>query len=65
MQRLQLPNLLCVLKLILLIKIGEKKIGETLNGDYYDKVQYAIQGHPELSRLCQLFIDDILSLIGF
>ena len=41
------------------------KTGETLEGDYYVKVQHAIQGHPESPRLWQLFIDDILTKIGF
>ena len=41
------------------------KTGEQLEGDYYVKVQHAIQGHPESPRLWQLFIDNILSKIGF
>ena len=41
------------------------KTGQTLEGDYYVKVQHAIQGHPESPRLWQLFIDDILMKIGF
>ena len=41
------------------------KTGETLEGDYYIKVQHAIQGHPEAPRLWQLFIDDIHMQIGF
>ena len=42
-----------------------KKTGEQLDGDYYVKVQHAIQGHPESPRLWQLFIDKILTEIGF
>ena len=42
-----------------------KKTGIKLEGDYYVKVQHAIQGHPESPRLWQLFIDDILHQIGF
>ena len=41
------------------------KTGEQLHGDYYVKVKHAIQGHPESPRLWQLFIDKILSQIGF
>ena len=41
------------------------KTGEKLEGDYYMKVQHAIQGHPESPRLWQLFIDEILTKIGF
>lgn len=41
------------------------KTGEQLDGDYYVKVQHAIQGHPESPRLWQLFIDTILTKIGF
>ena len=42
-----------------------KKTNTTLEGDYYVKVQHAIQGHPESPRLWQLFIDHILTKIGF
>ena len=42
-----------------------KKTSEELNGDFYVKVQHAIQGHPDLPRLWQLFIDNILTKIGF
>ena len=42
-----------------------KKTGENLDGDYYVKVQHAIQGPPESPRLWQLFIDKILTEIGF
>ena len=41
------------------------KTGVQLEGDYYVKVNHAIQGHPESPRLWQLFIDDILKKIGF
>ena len=41
------------------------KTGEHLEGDYYVKVQHAIQGHPKSPRLWQLFISDILVKIGF
>ena len=42
-----------------------KKTGDKLEGDYYVKVKHAIQGHPESPRLWQLFIDKILTKIGF
>ena len=43
----------------------EKKTGKILEGDYYVKVQHAIQGHPESPRLWHLYIDSILKDIGF
>ena len=43
----------------------KNKTGEDLDGDYYVKVQHAIQGHPESPRLWQLYIDSILKDIGF
>ena len=42
-----------------------KQHSAVLEGDYYVKVQHAIQGHPESPRLWQLFIDQILTNIGF
>ncbi len=42
-----------------------KKTAYVLEGDYYVKVQHAIQGHPKSPRLWQLFVDNILITIGF